>query len=89
MRPAEVGRHQVRVVQVFQRRARVDGASVEDGLHTGTLGTIVVDSPHDAVSFTHCARAARRQFCHRLLGRGQCTGAKCPYRPQMRTPTRV
>ena len=32
MRPAEVGRHQVRVVQVCQRRARVGGASVEDGL---------------------------------------------------------
>ena len=32
MRPSEVRRHQVRVVQVRQRRARVGGASVENGL---------------------------------------------------------
>ena len=32
MRPSEVGRHQVRVVQVCQRRPRVGGASVEHGL---------------------------------------------------------
>ena len=27
-----------------------------------------MDLPDDAVSFTHSARAARRQFCHSLLG---------------------
>ena len=37
------------------------------GPHAGKLGTIVVDSLHDAVSFPHSARAARRQFCHSLL----------------------
>ena len=38
------------------------------GAHAGKLGRIVVDSPHDAVSFTQSARAARRQFCHSLSG---------------------
>ena len=38
------------------------------GPHAGKLGTIVVVSPHDAVSFPQPARAARRQFCHSLLG---------------------
>ena len=32
------------------------------------LGRPIVASLHDTASFTHAARAARRQFCHRLLG---------------------
>ena len=37
------------------------------GPHAGKLDRSIVDSPDDADSFTHSVRAARRQFCHRLL----------------------
>ena len=33
----------------------------------GKLDRSIVDAPDDADSFTHSVRAARRQFCHRLL----------------------
>ena len=37
------------------------------GAQVGKLDRSIVDSPDDADSFTHSVRAARRQFCHRLL----------------------
>ncbi|MCY4598360.1 MAG: transposase [Acidobacteria bacterium] len=38
------------------------------GAHVGKSDRSIVDSPDDAASFTHSARAPRRQFCHSLLG---------------------
>ena len=38
------------------------------GVYAGKLGRPIVASFHDTASFTHAARAARRQFCHSLLG---------------------
>ena len=48
--------------------------SRSSGPHAGKLDRPIVDSPDDADSFTHSVRAARRQFCHRLLG-------ACPLHP--------
>ena len=46
------------------------------GPHAGKLDRPVVDSSHDTDSFAHSARAARRQFCHSLLGaRGESPAA--------------
>ena len=60
-RPCPRRGHGARIAPLLAPRIAPSGA------HAGKLGRIVVDSPHNTVSFTHSARAARRQFYHSLL----------------------